>query len=116
MMSDNNVNAEARIRIRKSATRDDSFARQEFELKRERALERYRHLLPAEQPHAHEALHFVCCSTCGMSLHPVILHDGNIDRCYLCNTVWFDDGGLEQMAKMGPGLLRQIDDRFPAGT
>jgi hypothetical protein len=51
-----------------------------------------------------------------MSLYPATLHDGHFDRCYFCSAVWFDDGGLEQMARVGPGLLQQIDDRFPAVT
>jgi hypothetical protein len=110
-------NVRAETRSQSCAVRGGLLARQELELGRDRALvERDRQMVQAEHPQPDEVVHFLCCSTCGMSLYPAALHDGHLDRCYVCNAVWFDDRGLEQMAKLGPGLLQQIDDRFPAVT
>lgn len=79
-----------------SNTEDEYFAREEIEKKRKLALEQSRQTADAEKERL-KALHHMHCPKCGMQLQTVKEGQIEIDSCFNCGGVWFDQGELQSL-------------------
>ena len=97
--------------IKPSHTEEEYFARLEAEKKRKLAAD-YGKKLTQEEGRRLKELHWMHCPKCGMELHSIPYRDVTIDKCFICNGVFLDDGELEKIAGRESGFLKGILSLF----
>lgn len=89
-----------------SKAEDEYFARQEFERRKQWAVEEHAKL-DLQQKEAAKKLHWMKCPKCGMDLATVQFHGVSMDRCAGCSGTFLDAGEMEELLKREHGFLHR---------
>jgi hypothetical protein len=87
-----------------SESEEEYFAREEA-AKRQREAATLAKRLDKEEHERLRILHYMKCPKCGFDLHETSFRGVNIDKCYHCGGIWFDDKELEQILGHTDGNL-----------
>src|SRR5512133_2780561 len=99
-----------------SNTEDEYFVREDAEKKRRLALASKKEHEAAELKRLKE-LHWMRCPKCGLEMHEMKLRGMDVDVCFSCNGVFFDQGELEHLEKHeSRGVMSAILNWFKPET
>ena len=56
--------------------------------------------------------HWMHCPKCGMTMNPIIINDVEIDKCFSCGGLYFDDGELEKVTGRETNFFEGIKSIF----
>ena len=76
---------------------DEYFAKQEAIKLRKLALRTAQEMSDAEKKKLKEQ-HFMHCPKCGMKMHVVHVNGIEVDKCFACGGLYFDEGELEKVS------------------
>ena len=79
-----------------SGSEEEYFAREEAAHRERAALEQARKM-EAQEREELKKLHHMKCPKCGFDLQETLFRDINIDKCYHCHGIGFDEGELEKL-------------------
>jgi uncharacterized protein len=97
--------------LKPSSIEDEYFAREEaIKLRKLTNLKR-KELSAAEQQKLKE-LHFMHCPKCGMDMKTIKINDVDIDKCFACGGLFFDDGELEKVTRRASEFFKSVDSVF----
>jgi hypothetical protein len=99
-----------------STFEDEYFVREDAEKKRKLALQAKKEKRAAELKQLKD-LHYMKCPKCGLDLHEVRLRGVDVDVCFSCNGVFFDNGDLQKLQKPeSSGVMSSILNWFKPET
>jgi Zn-finger nucleic acid-binding protein len=61
-----------------------------------------------EERERHRLLHFMRCPTCGSELQEIAFGDVRLDKCFVCEGLWFDNGELEKLKAKEAGFATRL--------
>ncbi|HMU39073.1 MAG TPA: zf-TFIIB domain-containing protein [Pseudomonadota bacterium] len=97
-----------------SEAEEEYFAREEAARRQREALEQAKKLADAERE-AQQKLHHMKCPKCGMDLKEISFKGVNIDKCFHCGGIWFDDHELDGLlGHQHTNIFSSIVDVFRA--
>jgi hypothetical protein len=99
-----------------STTEDEYFVREDAEKKRKLALQAKKEKVSEELKQLKD-LHFMHCPKCGLQMQEVKLRNVDVDVCFSCNGVFFDEGELEKLEQPeSRGVMNSILNWFKPET
>ena len=104
--------------LRPSNKEDEYFAREDaIKLRklaakaREDATKKAQDMSEEERKRAKE-LHWMHCPKCGMEMRTIEINKVEIDKCFHCGGLYFDDGELEKVSGREAGFFQGIQSVF----
>jgi len=82
--------------LKPTSKEDEYFAREEAIKLRKLAAKQCGEM-PAEEKQKLKELHWMCCPKCGMKMNTININEVEIDKCFSCGGLYFDDGELEKV-------------------
>ncbi len=90
---------------------DEYFVRQEALKLRKLAIKQRDQMDDAERQNLKE-LHFMHCPKCGMKMKAIMINEIEIDKCFSCGGLYFDDGELEKVSGRTDRFFDVVSDVF----
>jgi uncharacterized protein len=97
---------DASMQWKPSENEEESFARKEFERKRQLEEKKLQALKEGEKKKLQE-LHFMKCPKCGSGLIEIDYGSIKVDKCSGCEGVWLDSGELEAVSRLDKPVLER---------
>jgi uncharacterized protein len=97
--------------VKPSENEEEYFARQELERRRQVAKETEAARLEEERER-HRLLHFMRCPKCGSELQEIAYGDVRVDKCFVCEGLWLDNGELEKLKAKEAGFATRFLNVF----
>ena len=97
--------------VKPSENEEEYFARQELERRRHVAKEAEAASLEEERER-HRLLHFMRCPKCGSELQEIAFGDVRVDKCFVCEGLWLDNGELEKLKAKEAGFATRLLNVF----
>ncbi len=85
--------------MKPSQQEEEYIARVEFDKKKKLEEEKHKDIKENEKEELKE-LHYMRCPKCGMELIEIDYKNIKIDKCSVCEGIWFDAGELETIMKL----------------
>lgn len=57
-------------------------------------------------------LHWMHCPKCGMQMSTIKINEVEIDKCFACGGLYFDDGELEKVTQRASQFFKTVGDVF----
>ncbi len=83
--------------LKPTSKEEEYFAREEAIKLRKLALKTRQQMADDEKQNLKD-LHYMHCPKCGMKMHPININQVEIDKCFSCGGLYFDDGELEKVS------------------
>ena len=90
---------------------DEYFAREEA-IKLKKLVLRQRSDMSAEEKRKLKELHWMHCPKCGMEMKTIKINEVDIDKCFACGGLYFDDGELEKVTRREKEFFNTVEDVF----
>lgn len=100
--------------LKPSSGEADYFARQEALKLRKLAIKQREEMDEAERNKLRE-LHYMHCPKCGMKMQTIQINQVDIDKCFACGGLYFDDGELEKVSGRTDSFFKSVGDVFEKG-
>ena len=97
--------------LKPSNQEDEYFARQEA-LKKRKLAQKFRQEMAADEKAKLKELHWMHCPKCGMKMETICINQVEIDKCFTCGGLYFDDGELEKVSGRADGFFKTVNDVF----
>lgn len=97
--------------LKTSSSEAEYFARQEAIKLRKLAQKRRSEMDDAERKELKE-LHWMHCPKCGMKMKTIKINEVEIDKCFSCGGLYFDDGELEKVSGRADNFFTSVNDVF----
>ncbi len=90
---------------------EEYFTRLELERKRKVEEEKEKRQTEEEKKKL-KALHHMRCPKCGMELSEIDYKGVTIDKCFICNGIWLDEGELETISTLEQSVMNSLFNFF----
>jgi hypothetical protein len=90
---------------------DEYFAREEA-IKLRKLAARQREEMADDEKKRLKELHWMCCPKCGMKMNTINVNEVEIDKCFSCGGLYFDDGELEKVTGRETGFFGGLKSVF----
>jgi hypothetical protein len=97
--------------LKPSSQEDEYFARQDAIKKRKLAFKVRDEMAESERTKLKE-LHYMHCPKCGMKMDVIEINDIEIDKCFACGGMYFDDGELEKVSGRESNFFKNVQGVF----
>jgi hypothetical protein len=97
--------------LKSSSGEEEYFARQEAIKLRKLAIQNAEKMNEAERKKLKE-LHWMHCPKCGMGMKTIKINEVEIDKCFACGGLYFDEGELEKVSGRADSFFKQVGDVF----
>ncbi len=97
--------------LKPSNQEDEYFVREDAIKKRKLAL-KVRQEMDKSQCKELKELHWMRCPKCGMKMEVIDVNGVEIDKCFSCGGMYFDDGELEKVSGRMSGFFETIQGVF----
>ncbi len=88
---------------------DEYFAKQEAIKLRKLALKTAQEMNAQDKKQLKEK-HYMHCPKCGMKMHLIHINDVEVDKCFGCGGIFFDDGELEKISGREGGFFDAVHE------
>ena len=95
--------------LKSSNQEDEYFAKQEAIKLRKLALKTAQEMSTEEKKQIKDE-HHMHCPKCGMKMHVVHVNDVEVDKCFACGGLFFDDGELEKISGREGSFFEAVHD------
>jgi hypothetical protein len=100
--------------LKPTSAEDEYFAREEAIKLRKLAQQQKKGMSDEEKKKLKE-LHYMHCPKCGMEMKTIQINKVDIDKCFSCGGLYFDDGELEKVTQRASEFFQIVGDVFKAG-
>jgi len=97
--------------LKPTNTEDEYFAREEA-IKLKKLVLKQRADMSAEDKRKLKDLHWMRCPKCGMEMKTIQINEVDIDKCFACGGLFFDDGELEKVTRREKEFFNTVEDVF----
>jgi len=97
--------------LKSSRTEDEYFAREEAIKLRKLAVKSQTNMADEEKKRLKE-LHWMRCPKCGMSMSTITINQVEVDKCFICGGLYFDDGELEKVSGKELSFFKDMTQVF----
>jgi uncharacterized protein len=94
-----------------TSSEDEYFARQEA-LKLRKLAQQKRDEMNAAEREKLKDLHWMHCPKCGFKMKTILVNEVEIDKCFNCGGLYFDDGELEKVSGRADKFFKTVDEVF----
>ena len=85
------------------------FAREEA-IKLRKLAQKSQNEMNAEEQEKLQKLHYMHCPKCGMKMDTIQINAVEIDKCFACGGLYFDDGELEKVAGRASNFFQVMEE------
>lgn len=97
--------------LKPTSKEDEYFAREEAIKLRKLAARQTQEMADDEKQKLKE-LHWMHCPKCGMKMNTININQVEIDKCFHCGGLYFDDGELEKVTGRESNFFEGLKDVF----
>ncbi len=97
--------------LKSSSSEDEYFAREEAIKLRKLTTSQKKGMSVIEQREIKE-IHFMHCPKCGMEMKTIKINNVDVDKCFSCGGLFFDDGELEKVTRRASKFFKSVDSVF----
>ena len=97
--------------LKPTSKEDEYFAREEAIKLRKLAAKQNEAMADDEKAKLKE-LHWMHCPKCGMKMNTININQVEIDKCFSCGGLYFDDGELEKVTGRESNFFEGLKDVF----
>ncbi|HUU00071.1 MAG TPA: zf-TFIIB domain-containing protein [Myxococcota bacterium] len=97
--------------LKTSSSENEYFAREEAIKLRKLTSQQKKEMSSAERQKLKD-LHFMHCPKCGLEMKTIKINDVDIDKCFSCGGLFFDDGELEKVTRRASEFFKSVDNVF----
>ncbi|MBN2497311.1 MAG: zf-TFIIB domain-containing protein [Deltaproteobacteria bacterium] len=95
--------------LKPKSQEDEYFAKQEAIKLRKLALKAAQEMAADEKKRLRD-LHYMHCPKCGLKMHTVKINAIEVDKCFGCGGLFFDDGELEKVSGRENGFFHAVHE------
>jgi uncharacterized protein len=99
--------------LKTTSAEEEYFAREEAIKLRKLAQQKKKGMSDEEKRKLKE-LHYMHCPKCGMEMKTIQINKVDIDKCFACGGLYFDDGELEKVTQRASKFFQTVGDVFKA--
>jgi hypothetical protein len=100
--------------LKSTNVEEEYFAREEALKLRKLALKQAESMAEDEKKKLKE-LHWMHCPKCGMKMNTIKVNQVEIDKCFTCGGLYFDDGELEKVSGREKRFFTEVQNVFDKG-
>lgn len=97
--------------LKPTSSEDEYFARQEAIKLRKLALKQ-REEMGEEEKKKLKDTHWMHCPKCGFKMKVIHINEVEIDKCFNCGGLYFDDGELEKVSGRREDFFKEVEEVF----
>jgi len=97
--------------LKPTSSEDEYFARQEAIKLRKLALKQ-REEMDEEEKKKLKDTHWMHCPKCGFKMKTIKINEVEIDKCFNCGGLYFDEGELEKVSGRREDFFKEVDEVF----
>ncbi len=99
--------------LKTTKSEDEYFAREEAIKLRKLAVKAQKDMAADEKKRLKE-LHWMHCPKCGMTMSTITINQVEVDKCFACGGLYFDDGELEKVSGKESSFFKEMGKVFTA--